>query len=170
MGILDFLKTHQAPSSPRENSSIRKIVEKIDHMPPDQAKRIAAFAYLLGRIAYSDLNISREETEKMEEIVRGIAGMDADTAVLIVQIAKSQNVLFGGTENYLVAREFRRMTEREDREKLLHCLFAVAGSDDEITGVEDNEIRQISKELGFSPQEYIQIRLYYRDKLSVFKR
>ena len=71
-----------------------------------------------------------------------------DQAILVVQIAKSQNQLFGGTENFLVTREFRDMASREQRLELLDCLFAVSAADDSISTVEENQIRQISSELG----------------------
>jgi uncharacterized tellurite resistance protein B-like protein len=170
MGVFDiFSKNRPAPKEAPENQSIRKIIAELEHLPGEEAKYLAAFAYLLGRVAHADLDISDEETQKMEEVVREMSGMNADQAILIVQIAKSQNILFGATENYLVAREFKKLSDPKQRESLLHCLFAVAGVDDEITGVEEEEIRQIGKELGFRANELINIRLQYRDKLSVLK-
>lgn len=170
MGLFDFFnKTRPTPKETQENQSIRKIIDELEHLPQDQAKYLAAFAYLLGRVAHADLDISGEETRKMEEVVREMSEMNAEQAILIVQIAKSQNILFGATENYLVAREFKKLSDPKQRENLLHCLFAVAGVDDEITGIEEEEIRQIGKELGFRSNELINIRLQYRDKLSVLK-
>ena len=171
MGIFEFIfKKEGPPVEARENSSIRKIIEELEHFPPQDAKYIAAFAYLLGRVAHADLNISSEETQRMEDILRDFAHLAADQAILIVQIAKSQNLLFGATENYLVAREFKKISNPEQREDLLHCLFAVAGADDDITFPEEEEIRQIAKELGFQHKDFIHVRLHYRDKLSVLKK
>lgn len=170
MGVFDiFTKNRPASFEAQENQSIRKIIAELENLPADEAKYLAAFAYLLGRVAHADLNISSEETKKMEEVVREMSGLDADQSILIVQIAKSQNILFGATENYLVAREFKKLSNPKQRENLMHCLFAVAGVDEEITGTEDEEIRQIGKELGFRANEIINIRLHYRDKLSVLK-
>ena len=39
----------------------------------------------------------------------------------------------GGTENYVVTREFRRISSPVQRAQLLECLFAVAASDGEIS-------------------------------------
>jgi hypothetical protein len=39
-------------------------------------------------------------------------------------MAKSQNLLIGATENYLVTREFERLATREQRLAVLDCLFA----------------------------------------------
>ena len=86
-----------------------------------------------------------------------------------MQIAKAQNLLFGGTENYLVGREFKRITQLSERLGLLKCLFAVSASDDIISLTEDNEIRKISRELGISHKEFIRTRLAFREHLSVLQ-
>jgi len=169
MGIFNLFRKNPLPEEDKENPTIRKIVNQLEALPEKEAKYLAAFAYSLGRIAHADLEISDTETKKMEEIVKSFGGIDPDMAILIVQIAKSQNILFGSTENYLVVREFKKISDPKQRESLMHCLFAVAGADEEITGVEDQEIRQISKELGFSHRDFIDIRSHYREKLTVLK-
>src|SRR5687767_5473729 len=44
-----------------ETDSVRKIVESLDHMDPAKAGFVAAFAYMLGRVAYADQEISDQE-------------------------------------------------------------------------------------------------------------
>ena len=91
-------------------------------------------------------------------------------AILVVQIAKSQHRLFGGTENFLVTREFREIASDAQRQELLDCLFAVSAADDAISGDEEAQIWQIASELGFAHAEYIKARLAYSDKRTVFRR
>lgn len=86
-----------------------------------------------------------------------------------MEIAKSQARLLGGTENYVVTREFRRIATREQRAQLLSCLHAVAAADGTISGAESQEIVSIAEELGFTRQEANALRARYRDKLSIFK-
>lgn len=169
MGLFNFFKSPPPQPETLANPSIRKIIEELEHLPEAEAKYLAAFAYILGRVANADLDISSEETGKMEEIVSGFSEVTPELATLVVQIAKSQNILFGATENYLVVREFKKISDPGQKEGLLHCLFAVAGADDEITSLESDEIRRISKELGLSHGEFIDIRTHYLDKLSVLK-
>jgi uncharacterized tellurite resistance protein B-like protein len=156
--------------SEAENQTIREITRRLDELPLEQARYVAAFAYILGRVAHADLDISQEETLSMEEIVVRHGGLTTDLAIVVVQMAKSQNVLFGGTENYLVTREFKKLSTPEQRRHLLHCLFAVSSSDESISLVEDNEIRQVSKELGITHSEFISIRSDFRDYLAVLKK
>jgi hypothetical protein len=49
-------------------------------------------------------------------------------------------------------------------------VFAVSAVDDAITGEEENQIWQIASELGFSHREYIEARLAYSDKRTVFRK
>lgn len=169
MGILNFFKSDTSAPEVDENTTIREIVKELNHLPQDQAKYLAAFAYILGRVANADLDISDEETKKMEEIVHGFTEITSDLSILIVQIAKSQNLLFGGTEDYLVVREFKEISNYHQREGLMHCLFAVAGADDEISNEENEEIRNISQELGFTNRDFIDVRTHYLDKLTLLK-
>jgi uncharacterized tellurite resistance protein B-like protein len=84
-------------------------------------------------------------------------------------MAKTQNVLFGGTENYLVSREFKAASSHEEKLALLDCLYAVAATENFISTIEDNEISQIADELRIEHRDLISIRSKYRDTLAVFQ-
>ena len=105
----------------------------------------------------------------MERIVMDRGRLPEEHAVIVIQIAKTQNILFGGTENYLVSREFREMATYEERMALLDCLYAIAVADESITTIEDNEISQIADELRVEHRDFISIRSRYRDHLAVFR-
>jgi uncharacterized tellurite resistance protein B-like protein len=152
-----------------ETETVRKIVEVLGQMEPDRARYIAAFAYLLSRVARADLNTSAVETRAMEGIVKERGGLSEEQAALVVQIAKNQNRLFGATENFLVAREFDRIATRDQKLALLHCLFAVSSADKSISATEDHEIREIARELKLDHSDYIDVRLTFREYLSVLK-
>ena len=173
MSILKFLGINlDEPgrvASPAQTETVRKIVQKLDQLPEEQARYIAAFAFLLSRAARADLNVSPEETEVMERIVMQQSGLPEELALVVVQIAKTQNQLFGSTENYLVTREFERMATREQKLALLDCLFAVAAADENITSEEDNVVKQIASELKLSHDEYIAARSRFREYLAVLK-
>ena len=160
----------EARASGAETETVRKIVRALDELEPNRARYIAAFAYLLGRVAHADQHISPEETQEMERLVRERGGLPAAQAILVVQMAKTQNLLFGGTENFLVGREFSEMATREQRIALLDCLYAVCAADKSVSTVEDNEIRNISRELKLDHEDFIAVRLQYRDRLAVLKK
>lgn len=170
--ILQFLgmDDSRSESQSSETETIRKITRKLDQLPPEEARFVAAFAYILGRVAHADMDISSDETSAMEKIVADETGLPMEQAVIVVQMAKSQNRLFGGTENYLVTKEFNRIASREQKLALVNCLFAVSSSDESISVREDNEIRQISRELRLDHRDFINARTRYRDYLAVLKK
>jgi len=148
---------------------VRRIAGQLERLPPDTAKFLAAFAYVLARVANADLEIDESETTEMEQIVHGLAELSEAEAALVVQIAQSQNRMLGGTENYVVTREFRKVSTPEQRASLLQCLFAVAAADGSITTDESREIASIGEELGFTRPEINSLRSEYRDKLAEFQ-
>ena len=153
-----------------ETETVRKIVAEMDGMEPEQARFIAAFAYLLTRVAHADHHISEEEAAVIERIVRERGGFREAQAVLVAQIAKSQNLLFSGTEDFLVAREFTRMATLDQKLHLIDCLYAVCGADRNISVVEDNEINKIANELKLDHSDFISVRLRHREHLGVLKK
>jgi uncharacterized tellurite resistance protein B-like protein len=172
MSILKFLKLDSTPrgASAAETDTVRRITAALDELEPERARYVAAFAYILSRVARADLAVSPEETRMMERIVVELGGLPESQAVIVVQMAKSQNVLFGATENYLVTREFNRMATREQKLALLECLFAVSAADHSISTVEDNEVRQIADELRLEHPDFIAARSAFRDYLAVLKK
>ncbi|MBI3894641.1 MAG: TerB family tellurite resistance protein [Acidobacteria bacterium] len=168
---MEKLEPEERPKSvSADTETVRKIVGALNQWDPKQARFIAAFAYMLSRVAHADQKISEEETQTMERIIMGHSGLPEEQAILVVQMAKTQNLLFSGTENFLVSREFEKIASREQKLALLDCLYAVSSADKSISTVEDNEINKISRELKLSHQDYIGVRLTYRDHLAVLKR
>ena len=175
MSIMKFIRImeggdRRSSDSGAETETVRRIVQALDRLEPERARFMAAFAYLLGRVAGADLKISDDEVQAMERLIVERCGLDQAQAILVAQMAKTQNLLFGGTENYLVAREFGQIATREQSLGLLECLFAVAAADGSISVVEDNEIRRISNELRLTHEEFIQARSGYHDYLAVLRK
>ena len=160
------------PTAPTgETETMRKLVAELNAMPEDRAVWLASFAYVLTRVAASDLSVDERETLEMEKIVQQWGGLTEAQAVLVVTIAETQSSLVGGTDDYLVTRRFRDVSTWEDRTQLLHCLFAVAtAGGDTISAQESHEIREISDELGFTLPELNEVRRQYADRLAALQR
>ena len=152
-----------------ETETVRRIAGQLERLPPEQAKHLASFAYVLARVAHADLDVDESEMVEMERIVKTLAHLSDPEAALVVQIAKSQAQHLGGTENYVVTREFRQNATKQQRGELLECVYAVAAADGTISGDEQAEILAIAEELGFTRPEANAFRSHYRDKLSEFQ-
>jgi uncharacterized tellurite resistance protein B-like protein len=171
MSILEWLRTVRSTALTDEGDTdtVRRIVHELDQLDPKRARFLAGFAYVLSRVAAADSHISEAETSEMVDRIQQAGNLPVAQATLVVEIAKSQNRLFGGTENFLVTREFRDIASDDERLDLLHCVFAVSAADDAISSEEDAQIWQIASELGFSHPEFIKIRLNYSHKRTVVR-
>src|ERR687897_146168 len=130
-----------------EFEPLRETLDALDHLDPDRARYLGAFAYLLGRVAHADQRVSPEETSAMEALVREHGRLPHDQAMIVVQLAKTSNLLFGGTSNFLVAREFSALATYDQKLALLACLFEVSATDEMISAAEEREIHRIANEL-----------------------
>jgi len=158
-----------ADPSTTDTDTIRRIAAQLDALPMEQRRFIGGFAYVLGRAAHADLDVSADEVSFMEQTVVEVGGLTEAQAVMVVQIARSQAELQGATEDYLVTREFAAAASLEDRQKLLRLAFSVGAVDDSISAEESAEINEIGKELGFTPSEIDSVRMEFADKLSVIQ-
>jgi uncharacterized tellurite resistance protein B-like protein len=140
-------------------------LEALDHLEPGRARYLAAFAYLLGRVAHADQHVSADETRMMEALVIREGGLDANQAMVVVHLAQSNHRLFGGTANLMVAREFSALATYEQKLSLLGCLFALAATDSSISIDEEGEIHRIANELRVDRPDLVRLRVAHRRHL-----
>lgn len=167
--IRQLLGLETAAEAPADTESVRRIAAELGRLSHDEARYIASFAYVLARVANADLEVSDAEVREMERLVAAMGEFDSDRTSLIVQIARHQAQFEGGTEDYVVTRQFRELSSQAQRIGLLRCLFAVAAADDEVSHEEEQSISQIGMELGLTTQEVAGVRSSYRDKLATLK-
>ncbi len=169
MSILTWLGIGGASVSEHDDDVVRAIVRQLDAMDAGRARFLALFAFLLARVANADLDISDAETRRMERIVEEWGALTPAQSTLVVQMAKSQNRLFGETHGFLVTRELRDHASDDEKVALLHALFAVAAADDTISVREEETVRLIAKELLLTNEQYLWIRSAYTEKRAVMK-
>jgi uncharacterized tellurite resistance protein B-like protein len=154
------------PTPVGETASVRRIEARLTTLPPARARFVAAFAYLLGRAANADLQITDAEAAEMRRIVADVGGLDGDGAGLVVDIARAQARNFGATEDYLVTREFKAISTMDDRERLLRCCLLVMAVDDEVDANEAWLVNRMAEELDIERPELNRIRAEFHDRLS----
>ena len=101
----------------------------------------------------------------MERLVKDEGGLGGEQAILVVSLAKSSNLLFGGTADFQVAQAFSESATYEQKLALARCLFAVASTDDAISMAEETEIHRITSHLKIEPADLTKLRLEHRDFL-----
>lgn len=153
-----------------ETATVRRIVARLEAMPPDQARLIAAAAYTLARAAHADLEISDEETAVIERELQHEGVLDEATAVLVTQMAKLQAKTVGGTEDYVVTREFKALASASQRLDVVRACFAISAASGTISAEETAVLNQIAGELDIDASSMGAIRAEYHDQFSSVQR
>jgi uncharacterized tellurite resistance protein B-like protein len=164
--VLRWLGLEQPPDTPGVVDTVASV---LGHLDARRARYLAAFAYLLGRVADADHAISAEERELMLRLVAKEGSLSPAETEAVVTLALDEFRRFGGTHNLIVAREFAAVATFEERLGLLRCLFAVSAADESVIVSEDNEIRRISRELKIEHADFIHARAEVRDHLAVLR-
>lgn len=152
--------------SSAETATARRIVARLNALPPEEARYLACFAYVMSRAAAADFHISDEETALMEQFATQFGGLDSAQAVLVVQMAKIQAHVHGATEDFVVTREFRDISTLEQRVALLRCCFAIGAEDGTITADEAATVNEIARELDVERDVVNAVRAEFHEQLS----
>jgi uncharacterized tellurite resistance protein B-like protein len=131
---------------------------------------VACFAYILTRSARADHQVTDGEELEMERILATHTGIPDALAAAVVRFAGIQARRSGGTDDFVVTREFDRVASHEQKVALIDALFTVSSVDASIVTIEDNEIRRIAKELKIEHTEYIAVRARHLEHLQVLKQ
>jgi tellurite resistance protein len=158
--------TPAAPTAAGDTATVRRIVAKLEAMPPDQARLIASAAYTLARAANADLDISDDETAAIEHELQANEALDEATAVLVTEMAKLQAKTVGGTEDYVVTREFKALADDAQRLVVLRACFAVMAANGTISAEETATVNEIAAELDIDQATLNAIRAEYHEQLS----
>ena len=149
-----------------DTATVRRIVAKLEAMPPEKARFLAAAAYTLARAANADLDISDDETAAIERELQEGEHIDEPTAVMVTEMAKLQAKTVGGTEDYVVTREFKSISTPELRLRVLRACFAISAANGSISAEETSVLNQIAEELDIDDAALNAIRADYHEQLS----
>jgi len=156
-----------APAGPAgDTATVRRIVGKLEAMPPDQARLIASAAYILARAANADQDISAEETAVMEAALQRDDALDEATAVLVVEMAKLQAKTVGGTEDFVVTREFRSLATDDQCMNVLRACFLIGAANGSISAEESAVANEIANELEIDDATLAALRAEFTDQMS----
>ena len=148
-----------------ETETVSEIASVLSNVPPERARLLAAFAYLLGRVAFADHQVSAGEQAAMEQRLATTGDVSADQAHRLVNLAVKATGSHGAAEDYQVAREFESLASRDEKLQLLRALFIVSAQHG-ITTVEDNEISRIASALRLERADVIALRHEFRDAIN----
>ena len=159
------------PTDPSgDTETVRRIVARLEAMPPQEARLIASAAYILARAANADLDISDEETAVMEQALQDRGAIDEATAVLVVHMAKLQAETVGGTEDFVVTREFKGISTPEQRYNMARACFLIAAASGSISAEESAVANEIATELDLDDATLAALRAEFTEQMSVVQQ
>lgn len=149
-----------------ETATVRRIVARLEAMPPDRARLVASAAYILARAAHADLEISEDESRAIERELQRDGALEEATAVLVTEMAKLQARTVGGTEDYVVTREFKALATEAQRIDVMRACFVIGAASGEISAEEAATLNQIAGELDIPADVLNGIRAEHHEQLS----
>ncbi len=148
-----------------EHKVLKEIAEELSSLSREEALKLAAYAYVLSRVAYVDLEINEAEKAKISKLLQKEGSFSPDRAETVCKIATQKARMFGATHDYLITREFSKTASKEEKKNLLRAVFSVAAADGTITMAESQELRKITSELKLDREVYTQLRVAFREQL-----
>ena len=134
------------------------------------AGKRALFKRLLRlRLAGADLKTDGAERDAMAQRLETFAQIDSKRAIMLATTAIEVAAAHQASDDHLVARAFRDMSDEPERIRLLRCLYAVAAADENISATEDNEIFEVANEIGVRRIDVIALRSEFKEHLGALK-
>jgi tellurite resistance protein len=164
-----FLGVGDTPKASTEPRSMHPLLAELQAMEPERARYLAAFAYVMARVAAADRIIDPSELDAMRRILMDEGDLPQQQAELVVSLASAQAKEKGGSQDYVITRRLAELTPRDERERVLDCAVAVAAADRLIDGHEEKELRGIARQLGFSDARFLKSLNRFRDLRSVLQ-
>jgi uncharacterized tellurite resistance protein B-like protein len=155
-------------TEPSSRSRLKTAVrDRLARLPAARAEYVAAFAGLLVRVAHVDRTVGDDERAALAAQLAARTGLNADEAHAVADLVIEEAI--AGIEYAALTRSFNEIATGTEKEQLLDCLYAVATADETASFVEEEEIRAVARALMLSHQQFIAIRLRYKDKLELLK-
>jgi uncharacterized tellurite resistance protein B-like protein len=135
-----------APSNIAEE--IRDTLKRLEELNRETAGYLKTLAFILHRVALADDELSREEVDRMEQILVDHASLSRSEAMLTVEIARHCGEIADCGCSYEVSRRLRSSLDVDNGRDIRRFLESVAEADGRVRRSEKAQIRQIATELG----------------------
>lgn len=170
MGILhDFFQamagaksSHKDPyKQPEGLAEIERVLSSLNN--PRQAQLLAGLALLLGQVAYADMHVSEAERQKMLDLLQDNFNLPIDIATAVSELALDQAAI-NSFDKPQVWQSINTIASSAEKKQIIELLFALA-AEDYVSSEENEEIRIVAKALQISHEEFITLRLKFREKM-----
>jgi uncharacterized tellurite resistance protein B-like protein len=150
--------------------ALRESVER--HLPGVDAETITvvtSMTGLLGAVAYADREYSLAEEARVRQELGRVQGMTNGGVDAICAVLREHIVEISTVQIPLYARKLVELADVELRREVLGALVELAAADESISLAETNLLRQITKSLGLSQNDYVELQTKHRQYLASLK-
>jgi uncharacterized tellurite resistance protein B-like protein len=142
------------------------------HLPGADAETVTvvtSMAGLLGAVAYADRDYSVAEEARVRLELGRVQGMTESGIDAICAVLREHIVEISTVQIPRYARALVDLSDVELRREVLGALLDLAAADDSISVLETNMLRQITKSLGLSQNDYVELQAKHRQQLDALK-
>ena len=166
-----WLKGESPPEVLSGGDALRASIEReLAGADAETVTVVTSMAGLLGIVAYADRNYSAAEEARLRQELARVQGMSDAGTEAICKTLRANIVAISAVEMPRYARALRELGDDELRREVLGALIDLAAADESISLAETNLLRQITKALGLSQQDYVELQERHRHHLAALKR
>jgi uncharacterized tellurite resistance protein B-like protein len=165
-----WLRVESATEDLSGGGALRASIER--ELPGADAETltvVTSMAGLLAAVAYADRNFSDQEERRVRQELERVHGMTSTGIDAICKVLRQHIVELSTVQMPRYARALVELADVELRREVLGALIDLAAADSSISVVETNMLRQITKSLGLSQQDYVELQARHRHLLDSLK-
>jgi uncharacterized tellurite resistance protein B-like protein len=164
-----WLKGEKAPQSVGADALGRSIAQHLPGADSETVSVITSMAGLLGAVAYADRDYSAVEEQRVREELARVNGMTTTGIDAICAALREHIVEVSTVQIPRYARALVELADVELRREVLRALIDLAAADSSISVAETNLLSQITKSLGLSQDDYVELQARHRQHLTSLK-
>jgi len=126
---------------------------------------VTSITGLLGTVAYADRDYSVVEEARVRAELLRVQGMTQSGVDAICNTLRKHIVEISSVETPRFARALLELGDTDLRREVLSAMVELAAADESITLAETNMLRQLTKSLGLSQQDYLELQERHRQHL-----
>ena len=163
-----WLKALGAREDASAGGALRASIER--ELPDADAETVTvvtSIAGLLGTVAYADRDYSPAEEARVRAELLRVQGMTLSGVDAICKTLREHIVEISSVETPRFTRDLRELADTDLRREVLGAMVELAAADESITLAETNMLRQLTKSLGLSQEDYLELQQRHRKHLSI---
>ncbi len=122
-------------------------------IPENKLRKLSLAGGLMARVAHADRRVRGSERETLARILEDKWGIGTQEAAFVAEVALAEISL--NMDYFRLTRRFFEQTGEQERIRFLDVLFAIAAADGMATNDEIEEIRNLSRGLKLTHQDFI---------------